>query len=137
MDTAGNHFLNGYFCSEAVVKYFTDDKTLLKASTGFGAGIAYGNSLCGALTGGIIALSSIQGRGSKEEDQTILFENINKLNNSFKNEFGSYECPKLLGFNLTDENASQRFEKENCKTQKCAVYVDFVAKKTKELLATK
>lgn len=134
MQNSVKDFLDGYLCSEAIVKNFTDDKSLLKASTAFGAGIAYGNSLCGAITGGILVLSQNQGRTSKEESFDKTFENIGILNQSFKEEFGACECPALLGFKLTDSDGGQRFESEDCKNQKCAKYIDFVVNKTQELL---
>jgi len=134
MDNVTKDFFNGYLCSEAIVKNFTDDKSLIKASTAFGAGIAYNNSLCGALTGGYLVLSYKQGRDSNKEDCEQLFENIGKLTNSFKDQFKACECPNLLGFKLSEDGASQRFEQEDCKNKNCAKYIEFVVEKTKELL---
>lgn len=127
-------FLDGFLCSEAVVKNFSKDKTLLKTATGFGAGVAYGNSLCGALSGGFLMLSSQQGRDAKEQSVEKLFANITELKQSFEKEFGSCECSTLLGFNLSDSDGGKKFEAQDCKNQKCAKFIDFVTQTTSELL---
>jgi C_GCAxxG_C_C family probable redox protein len=134
MNNAVKDFLDGYLCSEAIVKNFIKDETLLRASSAFGAGIAYGNSLCGALSGGILALSAVQGRASNNEGVDKLFEDIAELRSSFEKKFGSTSCSTLLGFNLTDSDGGAKFEAGDCKNQKCAKYIEFISQKVEELL---
>lgn len=134
MNLAVKDFLDGYLCSEAIVKNFTDDKSLLKTATGFGAGIAYTNNLCGALSGGVLVLSHLKGRSTKDTEVDGLFKDIQELNESFEQKFGSCNCPKLLGFSFSDIDGAKKFEEQDCKNQKCAKYIEFVADKTQELL---
>lgn len=62
------YFSSGYVCSEAVLKAVAEkhgiDSPLIPAiASGFGSGMARTeHGLCGALSGGIMALSLLQGR---------------------------------------------------------------------------
>src|ERR1035441_4030849 len=60
-DIAVEKFLAGYNCAQAVLYSFCDDlgfgkDTALRLACGFGAGMARKQEVCGAITGGIIAL---------------------------------------------------------------------------------
>lgn len=138
-ELAINHFANGFLCSEAVLLATAEknnlDSTLIpKIATAFGRGLANGDSICGALSGGILALSLFQGRDTQKESFELLYKNIDTLKDEFNKEFGEHNCTKLLGFSLNDEDAKEKFVKNDCKNCKCSNYVGFVTKKVEELI---
>lgn len=63
---AGHYFASGMNCAQAVFKACTgrDDPELMNIAGAFGGGIAGSKCLCGAVTGGVIALA-LKGEGKK------------------------------------------------------------------------
>jgi C_GCAxxG_C_C family probable redox protein len=71
-DVAVNKLLAGYNCAQAVIYSFCDDlgldrNTALKLSCGLGGGMARKQEVCGAVTGGILALGLSHGRGEGQD----------------------------------------------------------------------
>lgn len=136
---AVEYFSNGFLCSEAVLKAVAEEKKvdsefIPKIATAFGRGLADSESICGALSGGILALSMFQGRINTNESFETLYANIAQLQKAFKDEFKETECPKLLGFSLNDTDAKEKFVKNDCKACKCSRYVEFVTNKVANML---
>lgn len=137
-ELAIKHFSEGLMCSEAILMAIAEQNNINsplipKIATAFGRGLANGDDMCGALSGGILALSLLQGRDSKEESFELLYENIAILKDKFTKEFREDNCTELLGFSLNDEDAKEKFVKNDCKKCKCSNYVGFVAKEVEEL----
>jgi C_GCAxxG_C_C family probable redox protein len=60
-EVAADRFLSGYNCAQAILYAFgpdlgLDGETALKVATGLGAGMGRRGEVCGAVTGGILAL---------------------------------------------------------------------------------
>lgn len=95
------YFRNGLYCSEAILKAFNEHYKLgltdefLKIATGFGAGLGASKCCCGSLTGGVMVLSLVTGRSSKEESETQAFDVVNALHDRFKKTFGATCCRVL------------------------------------------
>lgn len=116
MKKATEIFGSGYSCSQAVLGRFAEENgldydTALKIASGFGAGMARNEEVCGAVTGGIMALGLRYGRTS-DTDSTATYDTygkVNELMERFARENGSCICRKLLGgVDLkTDEGQSQ------------------------------
>ncbi len=132
------YFSQGYVCSEAVFKAILESKGVdatpfLAMSSGFGSGMARTDQgLCGAFSGGILALSYFLGRKEKSDALEPLYSTIQTFKKRFESHCGSCECSTLLGFSLASLDAGERFEKETCKACKCD---RFVAYATKEVVA--
>lgn len=95
------YFRDGLYCSEAILKAFNEHYQLgltdefLKIATGFGAGLGASKCCCGSLTGGVMVLSLVTGRASKEESEAPTFDAVNKLHDHFKKTFGATCCRVL------------------------------------------
>ncbi|MEM1545848.1 MAG: C-GCAxxG-C-C family protein [Candidatus Methanomethylicia archaeon] len=112
-------------CSQCVLKAIQDslnvgDNLTFKAATAFAGGIARAGEECGALMGGIMAISVVYGRDRLEESIVSsgylkAMELSVKLYEEFKKEFGSVKCSdiqkKLFGrsFNLRSEEDRKKF----------------------------
>jgi len=134
------YFANGYVCSEAVLKAVAEkhgiDSPLIPAiASGFGSGLARTeHGLCGAFSGGVMALSLLQGRKNASESKDVLYQNVQTFQHHFEEAFGSCECASLLGFSLSAPDAGVKFTEGNCKACKCELYVAFAAKEVELLL---
>lgn len=99
---------------------------------------------CGALIGGLMAISSIVGRTYIEfnngERRRRVFQYSKKLYDKFKKEYGSIICKdihqKLFGrsFNLMDKNDYAEFEKMGAHIDKCPTVSAKVACWTVEII---
>lgn len=137
------NFSNGYVCSEAVLKtiaeYHGIDSPFIPAiASGFGSGMARSEGgLCGAFSGGIMALSLLQGRTHASDPKDPLYHNVQLFKEHFEKAFGSCECAKLLGFSLSSPDAGLNFKESHCKTCKCDLYVAYAVKEVETLLGSR
>jgi len=138
-----DHFSNGYVCSEAVLKAVAEhhgiDSPLIPAiASAFGSGMARTEGgLCGAFSGGMMALSLLQGRTKTNDSKDLLYLNVQTFKAHFETAFGACECAKLLGFSLSDTDAGVKFQEGNCKACQCDQYVAFAAEEVEKILTCK
>ena len=112
--------VEGFNCAQSVLSVFCADlnlnkETALKLATGFGAGMARKQEVCGAVTGGVMAIGLKHGRGLIDERSAT--ENTYLLAGKFMERFaakhGSCLCRVLLdGCDLLSESG-RNFYKEN------------------------
>jgi C_GCAxxG_C_C family probable redox protein len=93
----------GFNCAQSTLGVFCeklnfDRETALKLATGFGAGMARRQEVCGAVTGGIMAIGLKHGRGPGDEkpvaEHTYLL--VGKFMERFAAKHGSCLCRVLL-----------------------------------------
>ena len=119
-DVAVAKLLAGYNCAQAVLYSFCDDLGLdrniaLKLSCGFGGGMARKQEVCGAVTGGILALGLGHGRG-EGQDKTLTektYSDVRELISLFEAEHGSCICRTLLQGCDLNTPEGQEFYKQN------------------------
>ena len=135
-------------CTLAAIQDTLDmqNDAVFKAGTGLSGGIgATGAGPCGALTGGVMAISSKIGRERKnfKDPEGIRWktaELAKKLHDKFVEEYGSGNCgdiqKKLFGrsFNLWDATDYEEFEKAGGHTEKCPSVVGNATKWAVEIL---
>lgn len=111
-DRAGALFDGGYNCAQAVLQAATgrDDAELLAMAGAFGGGIGRSGCLCGAVTGGVMALGLL-GEGERNGE----------LVEAFRREFKTTCCRGLS----RDYRWMSREHKANCRrlTMKAAELV--------------
>jgi C_GCAxxG_C_C family probable redox protein len=122
------------------VGFVTDD--VIKASHGLsGGGGLMGLGACGALTGGLIALSCKRGRDRDKFEKGRFINNFRvgqSLVDRFNNEFGGVTCEhlqrKFTGrtYNMWDVSEYEAFDKD--RKQECARATGLVTKWVIELL---
>jgi C_GCAxxG_C_C family probable redox protein len=100
-------------------------------ATAFGGGIGRRGSLCGALTGAVMAIGLKHGT-----DRTVLIEKDKayemalKFYDRFAKECGSPFCRELIGYDLTDPEELEKMRKSKVRDEKCCGFV----KKAVEIL---
>jgi len=119
-EVAVDKFLSGYNCAQAVLYSYCDDipfdkSTALKLACGFGAGMGRKQEVCGAVSGGIIVIGLIYGRGLSEDRSATeqSYRITRELMDRFEQEHGSCICRKLLGNCDLMTEEGQKYFKEN------------------------
>ncbi len=94
----------GYNCAQAVAGAYSDaveldEKTLMKVSEGFGAGMGGLQETCGAVTGMVMLAGLKNSAGDVEEKMTkaATFAKVRELAAEFKNQNTTMNCRELKG----------------------------------------
>jgi C_GCAxxG_C_C family probable redox protein len=102
-----------------------EDGDLWQIATGFGAGFGRRGYVCGAITGGILALGlvSARDRASTREDRIGLrddvYAKVGELTRRFEEDFGSVQCHDLTGIDFLKEQERHAFDKSDGKHRIC------------------
>ena len=98
-NTAEDYFRKGeFFCSEAVVQTINDalgrpfPEDVVKLASGFPIGLGKAQCLCGAVSGGEMALGMVYGRVHGEAMNPKMFEKAKELHDFIKTEYKSTCC---------------------------------------------
>jgi C_GCAxxG_C_C family probable redox protein len=121
------------------------ESSIVKAADALAGGSALSTSgTCGALAGGLLAISSMVGREYKDfkagETKRRVFRYARKLNDRFVSEYGSPICrdvqKKIFGrsFNLLDPKEYEKFERAGAHVDKCPGVSGNVAKWAAEII---
>lgn len=118
---AVDKFSRGYNCAQSVLYAFSqklglDPNVALRMATGFGAGIARRQEVCGAVSGGVLALSCKFGRsdGEPKERTEESYQRIQRLLEVVEAKHGSYLCKRLTdGCDLRTPEGQSRFKNEH------------------------
>ena len=95
---------------QAAAEYYGFDSPLVpKISTGFCGGVSRTKGMCGAVSGGVMALGIIFGRTSADITADNAYENVQEFLRIFKQEYGSLNCFELTGCDLGDAEGLKRF----------------------------
>ena len=100
---AFDYFQSGYHCAESILKTIVElhageqGKEIPKIASSFSGGIGGTHEdVCGALTGGVIAVGILCGRMKPGEDIKDAKELASGFRKQFIKEFGSTNCGKIL-----------------------------------------
>jgi C_GCAxxG_C_C family probable redox protein len=138
-ETASAKFESGCNCSQAVLAAACDRLSLdceqaMKMAGGFGGG-RY--EVCGALAGGILALSIRHARtaNSATPADGAFYAQVRDLVDRFQKRHGGIRCKELLGgCDLQTEAGKADFKQRGLKQATCACCVASVASSLEEIL---
>lgn len=91
-----------------------EDDLIIKAATGFGGGIGARGSLCGIISGSVMAIGLKHGRGKNDNSDVAVSAYIkcSELMGWFKKEYGSLMCSDLTGgVDFSDPKQLEEFSK--------------------------
>ncbi len=123
-------FRQGYNCAQSVLltmqDFWNEKKTLEpKIASAFGGGIGRRGSLCGALTGGVIAIGQKYGSNKPiHEEREKAYSLALKFYDRFQKEHGSVFCRDLVGYDLTDPKELKKAWDSNVFISKCLHLVE-------------
>jgi len=129
-EKATSYFEQGYNCAQSVLLTMQEyygihrNKFVPKIATPFGGGIGKRGSLCGALTGAIMAIGLKHGTNTTLlEEKKKSYKLARKFYDQFEEACGSPFCSVLIGYDLTDAEDSERARKSNVRAEKCSNFV--------------
>lgn len=98
-----------------------------KIATGFCSGLARTGGLCGALSGGIMALNLLTGRSDPGTPVEENYVRVGELINQYKDKFGSINCKELTGVDLGTDEGQAQFREKNQKAN-CLNYAEEITR---------
>lgn len=139
---------NKFNCCESALLRVDDRKPLLgfdtdvmRLASNFGGGGAGWGSLCGAVSGSVMAVGLLLGTEGTESPE--LFQSkrarmraiTQEIMQEFESRWGHVECYDLLGVNTRTHEGKQRYEEMKARGEThCAEYVEWAAEKVLEIL---
>ena len=142
-EIAMEYFSQGYNCAQSVLLAFKDEcgldaDTITKITLPFGGGVARLRSICGSVSGMVMAYGLIccepgLTEGEKKKEQ---YMNTQELVNEFSKRNGSFVCGELLsGVKVTEGPAPEVRTPEYYKKRPCKELVGDAAEILEEYLA--
>ena len=138
-ERAAKYFESDFNCAESVLMSLTESigvrsELIPKIATPFGGGIGRRGSICGAVTGGVIAIGLKFGR-SEAKDTKRREESYQKaleLFKRFEKKFGSALCYDLIRLDLTTPEGRERIKA--VRLEKCISFVRSAARSAARLM---
>ena len=135
----GELFNQGLCCSESVLQAVAESRGIQselipKIATGLCGGISRTGGICGAVSGGVLAISMVTGRSNAQASREENHRLVRQFLSACEAKFGSTNCEKLIGCRL-DTPEGQRFFKEHNLREKCAGFTREAARMAGEALA--
>lgn len=107
-----------------------------RMATGFCGGMARSGEMCGAVTGGVLAIGLALGRDGLEGTREETYAAVRELLRGFRAAFGSDNCRELLGCDLGTPEG-QAFFKEKGLGERCRRFTEAATRLAMELLEGK
>lgn len=125
---ARSYAANGFLCSESVLLAISDwleikNDMIPRIATGFGGGICFCGLVCGAVSGGIMALSVKFGRNDAKEQKVDLYQLGHRIVEGFEKEFGSVMCRELTECDFHTEAGRKEYADRKLWETKCREYI--------------
>lgn len=135
---AAELFNQGLCCAESVLQAVAESRGIQsdlipKIATGLCGGISRSGGICGAVSGGVLAISLVTGRSSAQEPREENHRLVRQFLSECEARFGSTNCEKLLGCRL-DTPEGQQFFKDHNLREKCAGFTREAARLASQLL---
>jgi C_GCAxxG_C_C family probable redox protein len=117
------YFKSGFGCAESVlmaiaVSQNIKSELIPRIASGFCGGVSHTGGMCGALTGGIMALNIIYGRDTVAQSKELNYQKVQEFVHAFKSRYGTMNCSELTGCDLGTEKGMAQFSFLN-KHEKC------------------
>jgi len=80
-----------------------------KIATGFCGGVSHTDGICGAISGGILAINIIHGRCKPSDPREEVESKVQKLITTFMNNFESTYCYKLTDCDLGTKKGQEKY----------------------------
>ncbi|MDV2481452.1 C_GCAxxG_C_C family protein [Methanoculleus sp. Wushi-C6] len=134
-------FMQGCNCAQAVSSVFARDagvpeEVILRAATGFGAGVGRTGGACGAVSGAVLAIGLIFGSTEPEEKEAKdrTYAVTQEFISRFVRKHGTVSCTGLLNCDLSTDEGLARAREQGLTRTLCPGYVRDAVEILEELL---
>jgi C_GCAxxG_C_C family probable redox protein len=104
-----------------------------RIASGFCGGLAHTGGMCGAVSGGIMAIGLSQGRDVPINSNEKCYEIVQEFMKAFSTRFGEVNCQKLTGV-LVGTPEGKAIFKEKGQIKQCTEYVGEAVRLVLELV---
>jgi C_GCAxxG_C_C family probable redox protein len=134
-------FNQKFSCAQSVFAAFaahlgSDESTMLKIASPFGGGVARRGQVCGAVSGGLMALGLAQGADSPAGK-----EEVYRLGQDFIKRFETFHksilCRELLGYDINTPQGHQQARDSGAFITLCPQFVEHAAEIIQDMLEKK
>jgi len=138
-ERSGGLFKRGLCCWESVLQAVAESRGnqwefIPQIATGLCGGISRSGNICGAVSGGVLAIGLCFGRFQPGQSPEETGRRVRAFLAKCEQRFGSTNCEKLIGCRL-DNSEGQKFFKEHNLREKCAGFTQEAAQLASEILA--
>lgn len=139
-EKAVSYFNEGYNCAQSVLLAMSEhwkckNELVPKIATGFGGGIGRCGSICGALTGGVMAIGIKYGTNEPSTEKRLKsYELTQTLYERFEKRHASVLCCELIGYRLSNAVELEKARREKVFEKKCSKFVGTVVEILLELI---
>ena len=125
-------FESGFYCAESVLLAIAESKgirsdLLPKVATGFCGGVSRTCGMCGAVSGGIMAIGLATGRTTATDSVETTYAKSRKFMDAFVARFGSTNCRDLTGVDLGTPEGQARFKENDLLKARCIGFAEEAA----------
>jgi C_GCAxxG_C_C family probable redox protein len=115
---SGKLFDSGLYCAESVLQSIAESKginseLIPRIATGLCSGVARTCRTCGAVSGGIMAISLFFGRSSPDDSVEKIYYIVQDFLETFEERFEITNCKDLTGCDLGTEEGQKFFDENN------------------------
>jgi C_GCAxxG_C_C family probable redox protein len=141
-EQARDGFNSGHNCAESVLLAVSGQNNpaarvfgpcVPRIATGFGGGISRNGDLCGALAGGVMAISLAFGRDTSTQDRDACYSAVDRFYNEFIQAFGSCRCRDITGLDLKNPEQREKYQ-STVHYERCNPIVGWAAKKAHAII---
>ena len=131
----------GFNCAQIVLAEFApglgmDKDTAVKVACGLGSGMGRSGHMCGAVTGGILAIGLKYGMvdpdSSDDKDRT--YELVSQLVDKITSNHGTVNCNELMGVDIGTPEGQQEAKDNGLSDKVCSKLVEEVARTVEMIL---
>ena len=132
-------FEQGLFCAESVLQAVAESRGIKsdlipRIATGLCSGLSRTGGICGAVSGGVLAINLACGRNEASQSVENNYQLVRTFIGAFEAKFGSTNCERLIGCRL-DTTEGQQYFKANKLGGKCRMFTQEAARMASETLA--
>ena len=117
-------FQQGFCCAESVLQAVAESRGIKsdlipRIATGLCGGIAATGGICGAVSGGVLAINMVAGRSSAGQPLEPHFRLVRAFLGEFEKKFGTTCCERLIGCRLDTPDGHRFFKENGLREKKC------------------
>jgi len=135
-------FVGGYNCAQAVLYPFCDDlqldkNTALRLACGFGGGMGRKQQVCGAVSGGIIAIGLKYGQSEAQDKSAkeTTYRKVHEFVSRFESKHGTCRCRELLkDCDLSTPEGQRQFKENDLLNKVCKGCVTTVVEELESII---